>query len=125
MTHSPHTAFTLAPERWYACEVIGDSFDEDRCSYSPIRVLSLTPGAAGPGTLTLNFYHANYPEGVRDKTYDLTVIERTGRLLLVRSRTHRPIRLLQIYEIDWAWMTRHAGIEAAAVPLQQWLSANA
>tara|TARA_R110002111_G_scaffold100976_6_gene156460 strand:- start:19502 stop:19675 length:174 start_codon:yes stop_codon:yes gene_type:complete len=28
---------------WYACEFIGDEFDEDCCSYSPMRVDGIKP----------------------------------------------------------------------------------
>ncbi len=124
MTHSPHAAFTLAPERWYACELIGDAFDQDRCSYSAIRVLDLHPGRSGPGTLDLAFYHANYPEGVRDKDYRLAVIARTERLLLARSLTHQPARFLQLYDIDWDWLARHFGIQEAPMDVQHCLNEN-
>lgn len=117
--------FLLEAGTWYACEIIGDEFEEDRCSYSPIKVKAITPLKTGRGRFRLDFYHANYPEGVRDKEYDLVMVERGGRFLLARSGSHAPARLLQIYDIDWQWMRRHCPrIGDEAEDIQQWLSRN-
>lgn len=99
--------FTIENNRWYACEFIGDEFDEDLCSYSPIKILRLETLAHGDRTLSLNFYHANYPEGVRDKTYRLRTMERGEGFLLAKSLDHNPVRILQIYEITYKWISRH------------------
>ena len=114
--------FTLHPERWYACELIGDEFDEDICSYSPIKILSLDTSAPGSRTLRLEFYHANYPEGVRDKVYNLRTIERCENFMLVKSLDHSPIRIMQIYEINYDWITRHfPKLRPDRNSLQAWL----
>jgi len=116
---------TLQPRRWYACEFIGDEFEEDRCSYSPIRIERLDPLHTGKSRLRLGFYHANYPEGVRSKIYTLVVLERGRRFLLARSTEHDPARLMQIYDIDWAWLERHFTVEAQRdADVQEWLSRN-
>ncbi len=99
--------FTLQPGRWYACELIGDEFDEDQCSYSPIRVDAVVPEGKGSRCLELQFYHANYPEGVRDKRYRLQTVHRGRSYLLAKSTEHDPVRFFQIYEIDGEWLVRH------------------
>lgn len=99
--------FTIEANRWYACELIGDEFEEDICSYSPIKILRLETLAHGDRTLSLHFYHANYPEGVRDKLYNLRTIERGEKFFLAKSLDHNPVRILQIYDISYEWVVRH------------------
>jgi hypothetical protein len=112
--------FTLKSGRWYACEFIGDEFDEDKCSYSPIRIKRVE--RIGDRTFRLHFYHANYPEGVRDKTYTLKTITRGKSFLLSKSVDHQPLRILQIYEINWTWVRRHfSGITQEDADIQEWL----
>lgn len=117
--------FTLKPDRWYACELIGDEFDEDLCSYSPIRIHSLSMLGTGSRLFELHFYHANYPEGVRDKTYKLETIERGAKFLLSKSRDHDPVRFLKIYDIDWSWLCRRGlnNIDSE-FDVQTWLDRN-
>lgn len=117
--------FTLELGNWYACEFIGDEFDDDSCSYSPIKVNEMSPLKSGRGTFQLAFYHANYPEGVRDKSYELEMLERGSRYLLAISKKHNPARVMQIYEIDWAWMNRHfPSCDTSSEDIQTWLSRN-
>ena len=120
------TRFTIQPGRWYACELIGDEFDEDKCSYSPIKVHSIKPENNGDRTFLLNFYHAKYPEGVRDKTYKLRTIERGRSLILAKSLEHTPPRFLLIYDITGEWMARHfPGYDPSRTNIQEWLEKNA
>lgn len=93
--------FTIEDDRWYACELIGDEFEDDICSYSPIKILKLETHKKGDRSLILHFYHANYPEGVRDKSYNLRTIERGDKFLLAKSLDHSPVRILQIYDISY------------------------
>lgn len=117
--------FTLEQGAWYACEFIGYEFDEDRCSYSPIRVNKLNLLKTGNGVIRLDFYHANYSEGVRDKSYELAMLERGSRYILAIGRKHNPTRVMQIYDIDWLWMNRHFPmIGDRSVEIQTWLSRN-
>lgn len=119
--------FTLTCEHWYACEFIGDEFQEDRCSYSPIKVLNCEPQGSGSRRLRLQFFHANYPSGVQEKVYTLETIERGERFMLARSLDHAPSRLLQIYNIDAAWLRRHFNLAASPtsdVALGSWLDNN-
>ena len=124
--NTPKSRFQINEGLWYACEFIRDEFSEDCCSYSPIRVAEIKPLKSGSRRFSLNFYHANYPEGVRDKCYTLQTIERGESFILARSIEHDPVRLLQIYEIDGAWMRRHFPdfYSDPSDDVQQWLSRN-
>lgn len=125
--HSPlgSMRFTLQPGNWYACEIIGDEFEDDLCSYSPIRVDHVRPLKTGKRTFELGFYHANYPEGVQEKTYTLETIERGRRFMLARSTNHEPTRLLQLYDIDWSWLERHHHVQRARdITVERWLDDN-
>lgn len=116
------TQFKLQPSEWYACEIIGDEFAEDCCSYSPIRVDRINPLKRGNQTFDLYFYHANYPEGVRNKKYRLRMIEHGHRYILAKSIDHNPSRVLHIYDIDIAWIERHfANRHIDQVDVQTWL----
>ena len=118
--------FTLQPDQWYACEFIGDEFVEDKCSYSPIKTRDVQPDKSGGRTFILRFYHANYPEGVRDKSYYLQTIERGRSLLLAKSLDHDPPRFLQIYEITPEWVSRHFRRTNRNIhDIQAWLNENA
>jgi hypothetical protein len=99
--------FTLERGKWYACELIGDEFDQDKCSYSPIKVLEITPLKTGKGWFVLRFRHLNYPEGVQGKEYKLQTIERGQSFLLAKATEYDPPRFLQIYEINVDWLRRH------------------
>lgn len=114
--------FTLHTDRWYACELIGDDFTIDKCSYSPIRVDDFKPLHTGRRHFRLRFYHANYPSGVNDKEYDLETLERGSTFILARSLTHAPRRILLIYDIDADWLERHfPGLAPAKKGVQEYL----
>lgn len=119
--------FALCVNRWYAVEFIGDEFDDGLRSFSPILVHAVSAAGGGKRLMELAFYHANYPEGVRDKCYSLQTIERAVHFLLARSTEHTPTRLMLIYEITWDWLRKHFG---ASQPednsdVQRWLTNNA
>lgn len=124
---SSSNRFTLYPDRWYAVEFIGDEFDADLRSVSPILVHSVAPVGDGKRLMELAFYHANYPEGVREKRYSLQTIERRERFLLARSTEHVPTRLMLIYEISWDWLRRQMGASQSDdnADVQRWLTNNA
>ena len=118
--------FTLRPGIWYATEFIGDEFGKEIRSYSPIRVDRFTPKRSGQRRSTIEFYHANYPEGVGHKSYELATIERASSFLLARSVDHEPTRFLLIYDITWPWIEPqfpNARTEQSA-DIQGWLSRN-
>jgi len=113
----------LELRRWYAAELIGEEFGSEIRSYSAIRVDAVRP--SGDGRLSLAFYHANYPQGVRDKVYELETIERTATFILARSREHSPSRLMLIYPVTSAWLREHFGATVADdEDAQAWLAAN-
>ena len=112
----PATRFTLEPRRWYAAELIGDEFGNGERSYaphrshSPIRVDAVRPAGGGHRRFELEYYHANYPEGVRQKTYILQTVERGERYIPASSKDHGPVRLMLIYAVDWRWMQVNFGV---------------
>ena len=106
------TLFTLVPRCWYAVELIGDEFGDALRSYSPVRVDAVTPLGTGVGEMSVDFFHANYPEGVQQKSYRIQVVERQTRYLLARGLDHTPARLLLIFEPTREWLKQHLGLEA-------------
>lgn len=118
--------FILQDRCWYAAEIIGEEFGTEIRSYSPIHIHSIQAENLGRRRFTLSFYHANYPEGVRDKVYTLQEIERTRTYLLARSTEHTPTRLMLIYPISGDWLTKHFGTRAPSdlSDVQIWLSKN-
>jgi hypothetical protein len=118
--------FSLKRNEWYACEFIGDEFDEDKCSYSPIRIHDIKAFNSGKREYLLKFYHANYPEGVRDKEYRLRTIERGKTYLLTKATDYSPPRFLQIYHINNNWLERHFGcVHDERRDCKEWLNNHA
>ena len=124
-TSKPKKArFTLRPGRWYALEMLRD--DASMCGpsrhYSPIQVHKLRPKGQGDSTMELEFFHANYPDGVQGKDYKLKVLERASGFLLAKSLVHSPVRYLLIHELDPKWMRAHFGLELPdGKSFQDWL----
>lgn len=105
-------------------ELLGEEFGDEIRSYSPIRVEEITPH--GGRRFSLAFYHANYPEGVRRKVYELETVERNTVFILARSLSHSPVRLLLIHAITGGWLREHFGINIAELEdAQAWLTRNA
>ncbi len=61
--------FHIELGQWYQITVIDGGEPVD----SPIRVDEVKRGPRG--RVRLGFYHAHYPDGVRDKVYDLRITE--------------------------------------------------
>lgn len=123
---TPQRRFQIKERYWYACEFIGDGFPEDCCSYSPIRVDGIKPLKSGSRRFRLDFIHANYPVGVQVKRYTLQTIERGETFILAKRVECSSVLLLQIYEIDGAWMSRHfpSFYSEPSDDIQQWLDRN-
>lgn len=118
--------FTLERNQWYAAEFLGEEFGKDIRSYSPIKVYSFIPLKNGSRQFELTFYHANYPEGVRDKTYTLKTLERNRQFILAKSTSHKPARLLLIYTISTEWLIHHFDIRIEeGETAESWLERNA
>lgn len=116
--------FALQKHRWYAAEIIGEEFGADIRSYSPIRVDGLTP--KGSRTFEMDFYHANYPEGVRQKSYRLQTLERNRNFILARSSTHQPTRWFLVYSITFEWLNTHFNVAIdRKIDVETWLERNA
>jgi hypothetical protein len=80
------------------------------------------PSEKGNRAFKLKFHHANYPEGVRDKTYNLQTIERGETYSLSKSADHQPVRILKICEITAEWLSIHFGMDVDdGVDLQKYL----
>lgn len=115
---------TLEAGRWYAAELLGEEFGSEIRSYSPVRVAGIT--RRGGRRFSLTFYHANYPEGVRDKVYELETIERNTAFILARSLSHRPVRLILIHPITGGWLREHFGVSISdSEDAQTWLTRSA
>jgi len=56
--------------------------------YSPIWVQEFAPQKTGARMLQPHFYHANYPEGVQEKVYDLHILHRSDGDLLTLTHVH-------------------------------------
>lgn len=116
--------FALQKNRWYAAEIIGEEFGAEIRSYSPIRVDEITP--KGGRRFELQFYHANYPEGVRNKVYELQTLERSNNFILARSSTHQPVRWFLIYAITSEWLNINFGVASDdRLNVEAWLERNA
>ncbi|MFP4154800.1 MAG: hypothetical protein ACLFSG_03800 [Halothiobacillaceae bacterium] len=115
--------FTLEKGRWYAAEIISEFFGNHVRSYTPIRVHDVQP--QGGRCYALDFYHANYPQGVQSKRYTLQTVERNRFFILARSTHHEPTRWLLIYDINASWLRKHFGIEIDDDRnVADWLSRN-
>ena len=116
--------FSLKPQFWYAAELIGKEFGPEIRSYSPLRVDRIIP--RGRRRFSLSFYHAYYPEGVREKVYELETLERNEHFILARSSSHEPPRLILIHGITSDWLARHFGVSIPEhLDVQTWLARNA
>lgn len=98
--------FTLCPNRWYAmtCILPGGSFE-----HSPIWLEQVHARGEGRGQLDINFYHANYPNGVRDKHYRLRTLYRCSSYLLAKEEAteDEEPRVLLLSEIRRDWLLEH------------------
>ncbi len=129
MNDTKNARFELRCTHWYAAEFIGDeiSAEDELRKYSPIRVEAFDPKRNGKRQFHLSFYHATYPEGVRDKRYLLQTLERGKKYILTRSIEHTPTRLLLIYDISWQWLHLHCGVEQSKdfTDVERWLTNHA
>jgi len=100
--------FTVREGKWYALEFIGDEFFHlGSYRYSPIQIINVHPLKTGQGIFILSFFHANYPQGVNDKTYKLKTIERGELYILAASTQHNPKRIVHIFDITYSWFKEH------------------
>ena len=103
--------FRLDRGTWYAAEILGEGLIRSGHRYSPIRADQITPLKTGNRIFELQFLHANYPEGVQDKTYRLQTLHAGEEYLLTKSLGPGPTRFLLIYDIDAEWINQHFKFE--------------
>ena len=91
-SHSQLTRFPLIGGEWYEMAVI-DGCEE---MLSPIRVDEVKRGPSG--RLRLSFYHADYPDGVRDKVHELRITAESATGLKAKSLEvkGRQVRILPL-----------------------------
>ncbi len=117
--------FTLEQGQWYATEFLGEEFAPDIRSLSPIRIQRIEARQTSQRILELDFYHANYPAGVRDKCYKLKTLERNSQFYLGRSVEHDPVRLMLVYRVTAEWLRRHFDAEITDLDVvPEWLDRN-
>lgn len=88
-------------------ELISPEFGEDIRHSSPIKALAFTPLGKGDGRFELEFFHANYPEGVQDKIYTIRTIERKRNYLL--GRVVDTERMVLLFDLSESWLAAHFG----------------
>jgi hypothetical protein len=106
-------AFTLQRHRWYAMQVI---FPSSGQHFSPIWIYEVIPQQTGKNRLKLSFWHANYPEGVQHKVYELHVLRRTSEhtvnplhegYLLAERKAEGDKQLILLTAITTEWIETH------------------
>lgn len=118
--------FVLNENGWYAVEIIGEEFESEIRSYTPIKVHRIETKNSGRGLFSLHFYHANYPGGVRDKIYNMQMVERARSFILAKTIGHGVTRYLLIYAIDATWLRKHFNVGLGKTEeVEEWLERNA
>jgi hypothetical protein len=97
-----NTRFTLQPWRWYAMQMHYLSDQPLDLFLSPIKVFSIRPEKGGHRRLRIEFFHADYPEGVQSKRYDIRTLDRGANHLVAMM----PGRLLLFGNLTLAWLRR-------------------
>lgn len=116
--------FLVKPRQWYVCEFFGDDVPY-AYRHSPIKVFDIKLLKSGKKVFELSFYHANYPEGVRDKKYRLQTIERASNYILAMTLDHSPVRYLYITGIDWEWLKDNFRCDSQEEgTIENWLEEN-
>lgn len=88
-------------------ELIGPEFGEEVRHYSPVKTLGITPLGKGNGRFELEFFHANYPEGVQGKFYTIQTIERKRNYML--GRVIDTERIVLLFDLNEDWLKAHFG----------------
>jgi hypothetical protein len=100
--------FTLERDNWYAMEIISPEFGADVRAYSPVKVYGVSPYGGGKRRFELEFFHANYPAGVQQKTYVVETIGRKKNYLL--GRVIDSERIILIFALTEEWLDKHFSI---------------
>lgn len=78
-------------------------FPDGHWHFSPVWVFRVTPLQNGTRTLEVDFFHANYPEGVQGKSYKLRIARRSEGFVLA----NRDELIVIFQKIDWDWLKQH------------------
>jgi hypothetical protein len=97
----------LVPHAWYAMEVFGASGAATNPHVSPIFLKAVEPLKTGRGLLKIDFFHANYPEGVQDKEYVLRVLHRGPSHFAAMKMEDEQQPLVVIFPIESDWTKTH------------------
>ena len=119
--------FSIVERQWYAVDFIADDVPgslEDSYGYSPIFALEFLAKKSGDRLFDLSFFHANYPAGVRDKTYQLQTVHRGEHFLLAKTTNHPDVRFLCFHELTENWARKHFKVRDEQT-VQDWLMEQA
>lgn len=104
--------FTLNPGTWYAMEFLSTDDGNFRRMYSPVKIMSIHPKGNGKGLFDLQFFHANYPEGVQTKLYTLRTLQRTPTYLFAERMEQSPPRMgVLLHDLTTEWLFLHSDIK--------------
>ena len=115
--------FTLNEKQWYVMECVSTSGERH---HSPIWLSKITSRNTGEVALQIEFFHANYPTGKRDRVFDLEVLHcDRGYLLAMRVEGQERVAtvILEAATIEWLERTMPdvAGTVTEETPLEQTL----
>ncbi len=96
----------LIPHSWYAMEVFGASGAPSNPHVSPIFLKAVKPRKTGRGLVKLEFFHANYPEGVQNKECVLRVLHRTVSTFTATKVDDENLLVL-IFSLEKEWLKLH------------------
>lgn len=98
--------FSIKIRFWYAMEYLGANASDSTHHFSPIYIQSIHQQNTGASRLDIEFFHANYPQGVQNKLYKVKVLDRTESFI-VAKRVDVVEDVLIIHELSWDWMKQH------------------
>lgn len=80
--------------------------------YSPVKIMSIHPKGSGTRLFDLEFFHANYPEGVQTKLYTLRTLQRTPAYLFAeRMEASPPCMGVLLHDLTTEWLLMHFSME--------------
>jgi hypothetical protein len=97
-------AFTLQPRQWYALEMV---FPSGERHVSPVYCYAAQPKKTGNARLDFEFFHANYPEGVNHKIYELRIFHRGPSFVLATRTDDQSHSAVLLTALDESWMQLH------------------
>lgn len=104
------------------------TFPSGEVHFSPIYVHEAVPRHSGKREIEIRFFHANYPEGVQEKSYTVSVLHREAGVLAGRTE-HAPAgkathALIVLRALSLDWMRLHFREWSAALEADEPLAAQ-